>query len=63
MTKLLKLREARTILNVHKNTLTSYIKSRKIAVVVMPGGQKRITEAELNRFVESRTFGVSEHHG
>jgi excisionase family DNA binding protein len=61
---LLKLREASRALGVHRHTLGDYMQKRKIAFVVMPGGQKRISEDELRRFAESRTVNRKEtdHH-
>lgn len=57
MNRLLKLREVREILSVHKNTLSAYIKNRKLPVVIMPGGAKRVDESDLMAFIESRKFG------
>lgn len=44
------------------NTLTTYMKNQKLPYVRMPGGGKRIDEADLKAFIENRKSGGSIAH-
>ena len=60
MTRLLSIRESANVLGVSVPTIKRYVYARKIAIVTLPGGHRRITEAALDAFILSRMSGPKE---
>lgn len=58
MENLLKIPEAATRLRIGTSTLRRYLRRRLIATVVMPGGDHRLRERDLQQFIDSRVVNA-----
>jgi len=57
--KLLTIPEAAQRLRIGTTTLRRYLRRRLIRRVVLPGGDNRVRETDLEQFIDQRTVGNS----